>query len=60
MSRSDIPNNFRKNKLLKTQVGVTIFSKKSLDVFAKTKSSNENIEGIELLRVFETNLKMFR
>ena len=59
MSRSDIPNNFRKNKLLKTQVGVTIFSKKSLDVFAKTKSSNENIEGIELLRVFETNLKMF-
>ena len=59
MSRSDIPNNFRKNKLLKTQVGVTIFSKKSLDIFAKTKSSNENIEGIELLRVFETNLKMF-
>ena len=59
MSRSDIPNNFRKNKLLKTQVGVTIFSKKSLDIFAKIKSSNENIEGIELLRVFETNLKMF-
>ena len=59
MSRSDIPNNFRKNTLLKTQVGVTIFSKKALDIFEKNRSQNENIEGVELLRVFETNLKMF-
>lgn len=59
MSRSDIPNNFRKNTLLKTQVGITIFSKKALDIFAKNQSLNEDIEGIELLRVFETNLKMF-
>ena len=59
MSRSDIPNNFRKNTLLKTQVGATIFSKKALDIFAKSKSQNEYIEGVELLRVFETNLKMF-
>lgn len=59
MSRSDIPNNFRKKTLLKTQVGVTIFSKKALDIFAENESQNENIEGVELLRVFETNLKMF-
>ena len=59
MSRSDIPNNFRKNTLLKTQVGITIFTKKALDIFAKNQSLNEDIEGIELLRVFETNLKMF-
>ena len=59
MSRSDIPYNFRKNTLLKTQVGVTIFSRKALDIFAKNQSKNEDIEGVELLRVFETNLKMY-
>lgn len=59
MSRSDIPNNFRKNKLLKSQVGITMFSKKALKAFSENKSNNEDIEGIELLRVLETDLKMF-
>jgi len=59
MSRSDIPNNFRKNITLKSQVGVTLFTKKALDIFSKNKSINEDTEGIELLRVFETDLKMY-
>jgi len=59
MSRSDIPNPFRNQVPLKKQVGLIAFTVKSLKEFCNTKLSElENIEGIELLRVFETNLKM--
>jgi 3-deoxy-manno-octulosonate cytidylyltransferase (CMP-KDO synthetase) len=59
MSRSDVPKDFRKKVVLKSQVGVTMFTQKALKIFSEHKSENEHIEGIELLRVLETNLDMY-
>ena len=59
MSRFDIPKDFRRKVVLKSQVGVTMFTQKALRIFSEYKSENEHIEGIELLRVLETNLDMY-
>jgi len=59
MSRSDIPNAFRKSVILKKQIGLIAFSGNSLKIFSETKESYlENIEGIELLRTFDIGLKV--
>ena len=57
MSRSDIPNAFRDSVVYKKQVGLIAFSESSLRKFCETSESLlENIEGVELLRSFDTDL----
>lgn len=59
MSRADIPHPFRENFNLKKQIGLIAFTGKSLKIFNQTPCSTlENVEGVELLRAFDSNLKI--
>lgn len=59
-SRQDIPHDFRKNATLKKQVGLVAFTNSSLQKFSNSPQSNiEIIEGVELLRAVELDLKIF-
>ena len=59
-SRQDIPLDFRKNVILKKQVGLVAFTNFSLQKFSNSPQTNiEIIEGVELLRAVELDLKIF-
>lgn len=59
MSRSDIPNFFRKTEPLKKHLSIIAFTKKSILKFCSYSSSkHEKMEGIELLRAVENNMKI--
>ena len=58
--RQDIPLDFRKNVILKKQVGLVAFTNFSLQKFSNSPQTNiEIIEGVELLRAVELDLKIF-
>ncbi len=59
MSRSDIPSLFRGSEPLKKHLSVIAFNKKSIVEFCSFPPSKyENMEGIELLRAVENNMKI--
>ncbi len=59
MSRADIPHPYRENFNLKRQIGLIAFTGKSLKIFNETPVSTlENVEGVEILRAFDSNLKI--
>ena len=58
-SRYDIPMNFKIDRTLKKQVGLVGFKNNSLQAFCDIKPNVfEETEGIELLRVIDTNMKL--
>tara|TARA_Y100000817_G_C16850592_1_gene541931 strand:+ start:688 stop:1440 length:753 start_codon:yes stop_codon:yes gene_type:complete len=59
-SRLDIPLNFRNEISLKKQVGLVAFTNYSIQKFSNSQpTSLELVEGVELLRAIELDLKMF-
>ena len=59
MSRADIPHPYRENFNLKRQIGLIAFTGKSLKIFNQTPVTTlENVEGVEMLRAFDSNLKI--